>query len=173
MYVAAIFQTINASHLELRIKEMLGPHREIPNAEMYNLHYTSLYNFIDYLNERFNDEINLHKKKLEELIFEVLNTPPVIPEPIIINGTEYRAITYENPHKLGKINIDEMPRENLETWLKEIFQKFSESIEGIKIIKRKILFEKMESELGIRFDRRKMWIFLKSYSNLHGITVSY
>jgi T5orf172 domain len=42
MYYAHIVSCVNYTHLEAKIKEVLGAHREVEDAEVYNLHYNDV-----------------------------------------------------------------------------------------------------------------------------------
>ena len=42
MYYAHIVSCVNYVHLEAKIKEVLGAHREVEDAEVYNLHYNDV-----------------------------------------------------------------------------------------------------------------------------------
>jgi prophage antirepressor-like protein len=90
MYFAFITETTDYHHLEQRINKIIGDHKEHIGAEMYNLHYDSLYPLIEYLADRFDEEIKYHKVLFDKLIKETLNKDPTVPVPLILNGAEYK-----------------------------------------------------------------------------------
>lgn len=48
MYYAHVVSCVNYTHLEAKIKEILGAHREVEDAEVYNLHYNDVKFFVDF-----------------------------------------------------------------------------------------------------------------------------
>jgi hypothetical protein len=105
MYYAHIVSCVNYTHLEAKIKEVLGAHRE---AEVYNLHYNDVKFFVDFLSTRYNEEIDLHDEKLDQLVSNVLNLKPVVPEPIVLNGAELRSVINGRPSSTVKVDFDAM-----------------------------------------------------------------
>lgn len=59
---------------------------------MYNVHYDSLQPIVEYLADRFDEEIKYHQSLFERLLKDTIEKEPTVPEPIILNGAEYRKI---------------------------------------------------------------------------------
>lgn len=170
MYFAAIFECVDYVQTESRIKSILGIHREVSDAEVYNLHYTALQHWVEYLVERYNDEISTHKSKLDELLGQTLSSPPVIPEPLILNGVEFRLIKNGKPDPKVEIDLDEMSLEERQEWVLNVIElTYPEK----STIERKALFDKLIQEYGAKFNKSKMWPVIKTVTNCRGFKVVY
>lgn len=170
MYFAAIFECVDYVQTESRIKSILGLHREVSDAEVYNLHYTALQHWVEFLVERYNEEISTHKSKLDELLGQTLTSPPVIPEPLILNGVEFRLIKNGKVEPKVMIDLDEMSLEEKQEWVLNVIEK---TYPDKSVIERKELFDKLIQEHGAKFNKSKMWPVIKTLTNCRGFKVVY
>jgi prophage antirepressor-like protein len=174
MYYAHIVSCVNYTHLEAKMKEILGAHREVEDAEVYNLHYNDVKFFVDFLSTRYNEEIDLHETRIDELVANVLNLKPVVPEPLVLNGAELRSIV--NGRELTTVQVDFDAMDDIEQneWLKRVLQEIKDSKSGDMItIERRSLFDEMERNYAAKFNKTKMWSRLKPIANDLSVRVKY
>jgi hypothetical protein len=151
MYYAHIVSCVNYTHLEAKIKEVLGAHREVEDAEVYNLHYTDCKFFVDFLSTRYNEEIDLHETRIDELVANVLNLKPVVPEPLVLNGAELRSVVNGLETQTVKVDFDAMDNYEQNEWLKRVLQEVKDSKSGDTItIEHRSLFDEMERNYAAR-----------------------
>jgi prophage antirepressor-like protein len=171
MYYAHIVSCVNYVHLEAKIKEVLGAHREVEDAEVYNLHYNDVKFFVDFLSTRYNEEIDLHDEKLDQLVSNVLNLKPVVPEPIVLNGAELRSVINGRPSSTVKVDFDAMDEIEQNEWLKRVLQEVKDSESGDTItIERRSLFDEMDAA---KFNKTRMWSRLKPIANDLRVVMKY
>ena len=174
MYYAHIVSCVNYTHLEAKMKEILGAHREVEDAEVYNLHYNDVKFFVDFLSTRYNEEIDPHETRIDELVANVLNLKPVVPEPLVLNGAELRSIV--NGRELTTVQVDFDAMDDIEQneWLKRVLQEIKDSKSGDMItIERRSLFDEMERNYAAKFNKTKMWSRLKPIANDLSVRVKY
>jgi predicted nuclease with TOPRIM domain len=106
MYFAYISETTDYQHLEQRVKKIIGDH--IDADEMYSLHYDSLHPLIEYLADRFNEEVHHHRTLFESLVKETISKAPRVPEPILLNGAEFRKIRNGEVVSVQRADFDEL-----------------------------------------------------------------
>jgi prophage antirepressor-like protein len=171
MYYAHIVSCVNYVHLEAKIKEVLGAHREVEDAEVYNLHYNDVKFFVDFLSTRYNEEIDPHDEKLDQLVSNVLNLKPVVPEPIVLNGAELRSVINGRPSSTVKVDFDAMDEIEQNEWLKRVLQEVKDSESGDTItIERRSLFDEMDAA---KFNKTRMWSRLKPIANDLRVVMKY
>jgi len=174
MYYAHIVSCVNYTHLEAKMKEILGAHREVEDAEVYNLHYTDVKFFVDFLSTRYNEEIDLHETRIDELVANVLNLKPVVPDPLVLNGAELRSIVNGIETQTVKVDFDTMDDDEQNEWLKRVLQEIKDSKSGDTItIERRSLFDEMERNYAAKFNKTKMWSRLKPIANDLSVRVKY
>jgi prophage antirepressor-like protein len=174
MYYAHIVSCVNYVHLEAKIKEVLGAHREVEDAEVYNLHYNDVKFFVDFLSTRYNEEIDLHETRIDELVSNVLNLKPVVPEPLVLNGAELRSVINGRPSLTVKVDFDAMDEIEQNEWLKRVLQEVKDSKSGDTItIERRSLFDEMERNYAAKFNKTKMWTRLKPIAIDMSVVVKY
>ena len=174
MYYAHIVSCVNYTHLEAKIKEVLGAHREVEDAEVYNLHYNDVKFFVDFLSTRYNEEIDPHDEKLDQLVSNVLNLKPVVPEPIVLNGAELRSVINGRPSSTVKVDFDAMDEIEQNEWLKRVLQEVKDSKSGDTItIERRSLFDEMERNYAAKFNKTRMWSRLKPIANDLRVVMKY
>jgi prophage antirepressor-like protein len=174
MYYAHIVSCVNYVHLEAKIKEVLGAHREVEDAEVYNLHYNDVKFFVDFLSTRYNEEIDLHDEKLDQLVSNVLNLKPVVPEPLVLNGAELRSVINGRPSSTVKVDFDAMDEIEQNEWLKRVLQEVKDSKSGDTItIERRSLFDEMERNYAAKFNKTRMWSRLKPIANDLRVVMKY
>lgn len=140
------------------------------DAEVYNLHYTALQHWVEFLVERYNEEVSTHKQKLDELLGQTLSEPPVIPEPLILNGVKFRLIKNGKPESKVEIDLDEMSLEERQEWVLNVIElTYPEK----STIERKELFDNLIQEHGAKFNKTKMWPVIKTVTNCRGFKVVY
>jgi prophage antirepressor-like protein len=166
MYYAHIVSCVNYVHLEAKIKEIIGTHREVEDAEVYNLHYTDAKFFVDFLSTRYNEEIDIHDDKLDQLVSNVLNLKPIIPEPLVLNGAELRSMVNGEQTRTVQVDFDVMDEIEQNEWLKRVLQEIKDTKSGDSmIIERKSLFDEMEKNYAAKFNKSKMWPRIKPIAN--------
>jgi prophage antirepressor-like protein len=174
MYYAHIVSCVNYVHLEAKIKEVLGAHREVEDAEVYNLHYNDVKFFVDFLSTRYNEEIDLHDEKLDQLVSNVLNLKPVVPEPLVLNGAELRSVINGRPSSTVKVDFDAMDEIEQNEWLKRVLREVKDSKSGDTItIERRSLFDEMERNYAAKFNKTRMWSRLKPIANDLRVVMKY
>jgi prophage antirepressor-like protein len=174
MYYAHIVSCVNYTHLEAKIKEVLGAHREVEDAEVYNLHYNDVKFFVDFLSTRYNEEIDPHETRIDELVANVLNLKPVVPEPIVLNGAELRSVINGRPSSTVKVDFDAMDEIEQNEWLKRVLREVKDSKSGDTItIERRSLFDEMERNYAAKFNKTRMWSRLKPIANDLRVVMKY
>jgi len=160
MYFAFITETTDFHHLEQRINKIIGDHKENTDTEMYNLHYDSLCPLIEYLADRFDEEIKYHKVLFDKLIKETLNKDPTVPVPLILNGAEYKKYKDGVAVSTQVLDFDEMDAHAKKKFVSTIFQDFA-TFKGEDALFRKD-FEEYVADVGkAKFNKRALWCYLK------------
>jgi hypothetical protein len=160
MYFAFITETTDYHHLEQRINKIIGDHKEHTGAEMYNLHYDSLYPLIEYLADRFDEEIKYHKVLFDKLIKETLNKDPTVPVPLILNGAEYKKYKDGVAVSTQVLDFDEMDENAKREFVSTIFQDFA-TFKGEDALFRKDFEEYVSQNAKAKFNKRVLWSYLK------------
>jgi len=160
MYFAFITETTDYHHLEQRINKIIGDHKEHTGAEMYNLHYDSLCPLIEYLADRFDEEIKYHKVLFDKLIKETLNKDPTVPVPLILNGAEYKKYKDGVAVSTQVLDFDEMDENAKRKFVSTIFQDFS-TFKGEDALFRKDFEEYVSQNAKAKFNKRVLWSYLK------------
>lgn len=158
MYYAFITETIDYHHLEQRVSKILGDHKDTTEAEMYNVHYDSLQPLIEYLADRFDEEIQYHRKLFDTLVKETIEKAPTIPEPIILNGAEFRRIKDGEIITTQKVDFDAMTNDDRKDYVTNMFNQFL--VFNSSDLTRKD-FEEFVSNSGTKFSKRNLWIVTK------------
>ncbi|AHL67602.1 hypothetical protein DH26_gp111 [Chloriridovirus anopheles1] len=158
MYYAYISDTTDYNHLEQRIKKIIGDH--IDNNEMYNLHYDSLEPLIEYLSDRFDEEVKRHKALFESLIKDTISKTPRVPEPILLNGSEYRRIRNGQVVSVQKMDLDAMSGEEKMAFVKSVFEEFS-VLKGEHALDRKEFEAYLVEQHKAKFNKRALWSVTK------------
>jgi len=160
MYYAFVTETTDFHHLEQRINKIIGDHRENRKEEMYNLHYDSLYPLIEYLADRFDEEIKHHKLLFDKLIKETLNKDPTVPEPLILNGAEYKKYQDGIAVSTQVLDFDEMDENARREFVGGIFRDFANS-KGEEALFRRDFEEYITQHAKAKFNKRVLWSYLK------------
>jgi len=160
MYYAYITETTDYHHLEQRINKIIGDHKENTKAEMYNLHYDSLYPLIEYLADRFDEEIKHHKLLFDKLIKETLNKDPTVPTPLILNGAEYKKYQDGIAVSTQVLDFDEMDENARREFVGGIFRDFANS-KGEEALFRRDFEEYITQHAKAKFNKRVLWSYLK------------
>jgi len=124
MYFAFITETTDYHHLEQRISKILGDHKDASEAEMFNVHYDSLQPLVEYLADRFDEEIQHHRRLFENLIKETLEKTPTVPEPILLNGAEFRRFKDGEIVLTQKVDFDSMSNDDKKGYVTNLFEQF-------------------------------------------------
>jgi hypothetical protein len=170
MYYAFITETTDYHHLEQRISKVLGDHKDTSEAEMYNVHYNSLQPLIEYLADRFDEEIQHHRKLFENLIKETVEKPPTIPEPIILNGAEFRRIKDGEVVLTQKLDFDIMADDEKKDFVSNLFEQFL--VFNPTDLTRKD-FEDFVAKSGAKFSKRNLWIVTKEAAKEFNRAIKY
>ena len=160
MYFAFITETTDFHHLEQRINKIIGDHKENTDTEMYNLHYDSLCPLIEYLADRFDEEIKYHKVLFDKLIKETLNKDPTVPVPLILNGAEYKKYKDGVAVSAQILDFDEMDENAKREFVSTIFQDFA-TFKGEDALFRKDFEEYVAQNAKAKFNKRVLWSYLK------------
>jgi len=160
MYFAFITETTDFHHLEQRINKIIGDHKENTDTEMYNLHYDSLCPLIEYLADRFDEEIKYHKVLFDKLIKETLNKDPTVPVPLILNGAEYKKYKDGVAVSTQILDFDEMDENAKREFVSTIFQDFA-TFKGEDALFRKDFEEYVAQNAKAKFNKRVLWSYLK------------
>ena len=160
MYYAFITETVDYHHLEQRINKIIGDHKETTGAEMYNLHYDSLCPLVEYLADRFDEEIKYHKILFDQLIAETLDKAPTVPVPLILNGAEYKK--YEDGVAVSTqvLDFDNMDDDAKKEFVSTIFQDFA-NLKGENVLYRVDFIEYVAQIAKAKFNKRVLWSYLK------------
>jgi prophage antirepressor-like protein len=172
MYFAFITETTDYHHLEQRINKIIGDHKEHTGAEMYNLHYDSLYPLIEYLADRFDDEIKYHKVLFDKLIKETLNKDPTVPVPLILNGAEYKKYKDGVAVSTQVLDFDEMDENTKKKFVSVIFQDFVD-FKGEDALFRKDFEKYVIQNAKAKFNKRVLWCYLKQILPNTGKKIKY
>ena len=172
MYFAFITETTDYHHLEQRINKIIGDHKEHTGAEMYNLHYDSLYPLIQYLADRFDDEIKYHKVLFDKLIKETLNKDPTVPVPLILNGAEYKKYKDGVAVSTQILDFDEMDENTKKKFVSVIFQDFVD-FKGEDALFRKDFEKYVIQNAKAKFNKRVLWSYLKQILPNTGKKIKY
>jgi prophage antirepressor-like protein len=172
MYFAFITETTDYHHLEQRINKIIGDHKEHTGAEMYNLHYDSLYPLIEYLADRFDDEIKYHKVLFDKLIKETLNKDPTVPVPLILNGAEYKKYKDGVAVSTQILDFDEMDENAKKKFVSTIFQDFA-TFKGEDALFRKDFEKYVIQNAKAKFNKRVLWSYLKQILPNTGKKIKY
>ena len=163
MYYAYISETTDYHHLEHRIAKVLGDHKDSSEAEVYNVHYDSLQPIVEYLADRFDEEIKYHQSLFEKLLKDTIEKAPTIPEPIILNGAEFRKILNGEVVATQKLDFDTMGEMEKQRYVKSAFEEFlvfSNAEAGGEELNRRD-FEHFVANNGTKFNKRTLWNFTK------------
>jgi hypothetical protein len=84
LYYTRFFPCHNSTHLEARIKELLGDFRSQKEKEMYVMQYHALCAFLDVLTTHYRVEIDQLNGLLRDMLHSAVGrTPPEIPPPLL------------------------------------------------------------------------------------------
>ena len=175
MYVCFVVECANSTHLEARIREMLGEYIDgDKNTEVYNMHYTDLLFMIDLISNHYNYENDIHELKLDHIIDHVMALEPYIPDELIINETELKECLKNGrrPAKFVKVDFDLMNEQEQIEWLKNILYEIKLRCGG-DMLERKCLFAIFERQYDAKFNKVKMWKKAKCIADELEITLKY
>jgi prophage antirepressor-like protein len=170
MYFAFITETTDYHHLEQRISKILGDHKDASEAEMFNVHYDSLQPLIEYLADRFDEEIQHHRRLFENLIKETLEKTPTVPEPILLNGAEFRRIKDGEIVLTQKVDFDSMSDDDKKGYVTNLFEQFL--VFNPTELTRKD-FEDFVTQNGCKFGKRSLWIVTKEAAKKFDRSIQY
>jgi hypothetical protein len=159
MYYAYISETTDYHHLEQRIKRIIGDH--IDTNELYNLHYDSLQPLIEYLSDRFDEEVTYHKSLFETLVKDTLTKEPRVPEPILLNGAEFRKIKNGQVVSVQLLDFDEMSEDDKADFVKGVLEEFSVFKGETSVLERKEFESYLLQHHKAKFNKRSLWSVTK------------
>jgi hypothetical protein len=160
MYYAFFTEITDYKHLEQRISTILNDHKDTKEAEMYNVHYDSLQPLVEYLADRFDEEVQHHRSLFEQLIKDTFEKPPTVPPPIILNGAEFRTFRDGKVVSVQKIDFDTMNETDKVDYVKKIFDEFL-LFHATKDEFTRQEFEEFVVRDGTKFSKRALWGFTK------------
>lgn len=174
MYFCFIVECSRGLHLENRIKEILGDYVDgDKTTEMYVIHYSDLKFFVNLIATNYNDEVELHDVKLEDIMTHLLTLEPEIPEALILNGAELRS-TIGGTKKTVKIDFDTMTDSEQTEWLQKVLKEIKTFMDGDElVIERRVLFDRFERDYEAKFNKVKMWKRVKNVAPELHIHIKY
>lgn len=126
------------------------------------------------MSTRYNEEIDLHETKIDQLVANMLNLKPVVPEPLVLNGAELRLMVNGRQSQTVKVDFDAMTEDEQTEWLKTVFQEIKDSKSGDTVtIERRSLFDEMERTYAAKFNKTKMWLRLKPIATDTSVAIKY
>ena len=159
MYFAYISETTDYQHLEQRVKKIIGDH--IDADEMYCLHYDSLHPLIEYLADRFNEEVEHHRTLFESLVKETISKAPRVPEPILLNGAEFRKIRNGEVVSVQRADFDGLTEEERIDFVRSVFEEFCVFRGDLSNLQRKEFEYYVADQHKTKFSKRTLWSVTK------------
>jgi prophage antirepressor-like protein len=162
MYFAYLAETTDYQHLEQRIKRIIGDH--IDTNEMYNLHYDSVQPLVEYLADRFDEEVTYHKSLFDTLVKDTLCKEPRVPEPILLNGAEFRKIRNGQVVSVQVMDFDEMGETEKVDFVRSVFEEFS-VLNGEEPMRRRDFEVYLADHHNVKFAKMGLWSVTKKVAN--------
>jgi sugar-specific transcriptional regulator TrmB len=163
MYFAYLAETTDYQHLEQRIKRIIGDH--IDTNEMYNLHYDSIQPLVEYLADRFDEEVTYHKSLFDTLVKDTLCKEPRVPEPILLNGAEFRKIRNGQVVSVQLMDFDEMGEMEKVDFVRSVFEEFSVLNASEEPMRRRDFEAYLADHHNVKFAKMGLWSITKKVAN--------
>lgn len=160
-YFAYIEETTDYNQLEKRLKDVLGEFRDTLGKEMYVLHYNSLKAFIDLLRKNYDEEILELNKFIQTFTEELVNRPPVVPEPIKLNTVEVKFVRDGEEVESKIINLDDFDAATQREIIQNMFQDFKQTLDPEKKIVQRKEFENYLGMQEYKFKKMTVWNVVK------------
>lgn len=161
-YYCHIAYCFDYRQVESRIEKCIGEFREVQEAELYNVHYNAAIEIVNFISERFSEEVEKYKSIFEEILRDTLTKEPIVPDPLIINGAEYRSFRNGKEINTQKIDWDLMEENQKKDFVRNIFNEYLESLVDSNIeLQRKEFEIFLERQHQVKFNKKKMWPLLK------------
>lgn len=158
MYYACLVETVDYHHVEQRIKKVIGDH--IDSDEIYHLHYESLEPLVRYLTERFDQEIDHHATLFDALVKATLTKTPTVPEPILLNGAEFRTIQNGIVVSIQLVDFDTMSDHDKSLFVDSVLAEFSAHKGESPLIRHE--FERYVVDVKhAKFNKKTLWSYTK------------
>lgn len=158
MYYACLVETVDYHHVEQRIKKVIGDH--IDSGEIYHLHYESLEPLVRYLTERFDQEMDHHATLFDALVKATLTKTPTVPEPILLNGAEFRTIQNGIVVSIQLVDFDTMSDHDKSLFVDSVLAEFSAHKGESPLIRHE--FERyMVDVKHAKFNKKTLWSYTK------------
>jgi hypothetical protein len=122
------------------------------------------------LADRFDEEIQHHRKLFENLIKETIEKAPTVPDPIILNGAEFRRIKDGEVILTQKVDFDTMGNEDKKDFVTNLFEQFL--IFNPTDLTRKD-FEEFVAKSGTKFSKRNLWMVTKETAKEFNKSIKY
>jgi prophage antirepressor-like protein len=173
-YFCYVEETPNYAQLEKRIKDLLSDFMDNNNKEMYVIHFNSLRSFVDLLKNNYGNEIKELNTFLKNFAKDLVDNPPVIPEPIILDRIDITHIRNGEPVEEKSINLDDFDEEKQTEIVKGLLAQFKETLDaGTQRTNRKD-FENFIKEKKYVFKSRPLWNTLKkALTKSFNLTIAY
>ena len=139
---------------------------------MYTLHFDSLLPLVEFLADRFDEEVEHHKALFESLIRETIEKTPRVPEPIIVNVAEYRKIRNGQVVTTQLLDLDEMTELDKTNFVKTVFEEFL-IYKGSDDLVRKDFELYVSNNHQTKFNKRVLWNLTKKMSQTLGRAIRY
>jgi hypothetical protein len=102
-----------------------------------------------------------------------LEKEPIVPEPLILNGAEYRLFKDGREVLTQKVDWDTMEDSEKIGFVTSVFEEYLKSECGAVVDVERKKFEQYLSAQGAKFNKRKMWTALKEVAAKKSVTVKY
>lgn len=171
LYYAALFKCADFRQMESRIKDLLAPFKSCKkNTEMYIMHYNSLSQIIEFINENYSKEIEKFNEFVASIIEHMVETEAVIPPPLKLDYIELKQIQNGETVKSDIIDLDSMDDAQQKVVVTELFITFKTP--NMTTINRKD-FESHLSERSIRYKKRGVWKIMKDIASDFNLLLKY
>ena len=169
---AAIWECHDYMDVESRIKQIIGEFRQKNKKEVYMMHYTCLFTIIDFICNHYNEESEEINNFIRNIIKNMTELKPIIPEPIKLDRYEIVEIKNGEEVKRDEIILDKMTIAEQEKTIKDLLTKFRKPDQNR--IKRTDFEEYIVSQGITDFKKRPVWAHLKKIvGSIAGLTLSY
>lgn len=146
-YFSDIFMVADYKNVEKRLESLVGRFRDKKSKEVYRMHYTNLKYIVEYLCERFDEDVDMVNEKLSTFI-ENLNTSrlrPVVPPPAQIAVAAITKLTGD-----GTIEQSTMASDSRDALVEKIEKYLKRLSPTRRSISRKEVFDAVSVRSGRR-----------------------
>ena len=126
-YYAYYAKVSNYKGLEYRIKDILQDFQARKETEMYIMHFECLKSFVELLLENYNEEIAELNEFIRNMMTEMIDRKPTVPDEIILGRKATLLITENGEEKESKVfDMDNLNEEEILSGIKNCLRKYAE-----------------------------------------------